>query len=169
MHFIYDENIMRKPIPIIKEEAQELREKLHKEKDPRRKIRVHMLVLLKSGKAKTRKEAAEYLAVHRNTIRLWIALYEGGGIKSLLDIKSTGPKPGQHSLSTEMIKGLRNQLGNPTGFGSYAQIQAWLKKEYGLEIRYKTLYRIVRYELKAKPKVPRKSHVKKTLKRLPFS
>ena len=94
-----------------------------------------MLVLLKSGKAKTRKE--------------------GGGIKSLLDIESTGPKPGQHSLSTEMIKGLRNQLGNPTG--------------YGLEIRYKTLYRIVRYELKAKPKVPRKSHVKKTLKRLPFS
>jgi transposase len=86
---------MQKPIPITKEQIQELEQKLHKEKNPKRKIRLHMLVLLKSGKAKTPKEVANHLAVHRNTVRLWLALYESEGINVLIDIKSTGPTPGQ--------------------------------------------------------------------------
>ncbi len=156
---------MRKPIPTIKEEAKELQEKLRKEKNPKRKIRLHMLVLIKSGKAKTRKAVAEHLAVHRNTIRHWLSLYESGGVNALLDIKSTGPKPGQHTLSAEVVEELIRRLEEePTGFGSYGQIQAWVRKTYGLDVKYKTLHRIVRYELKAKPKVPRRSHVKKTLR-----
>lgn len=120
-----------------------------------------MLVLLKSGKAKTRKEVAEHLAVHRNTIRLWLALYESGGINSLLDIKPKGPSPGQYSLPMEVVEELNKCLEKPKGFGSYGQIQVWIQKTYGLYVKYKTLYRIVRYELKAKPKVARKSHIKK--------
>lgn len=152
---------MQKPMPIIKEQIQELEQKLHKEKNSKRKIRLHMLVLLKSGKAKTRKEVAEHLAVHRNTIRLWLALYESGGINNLLDIKSKGPSPGQYSLPADVVEELNKCLQVPKGFGSYGQIQAWIQKTYGLYIKYKTLYRIVRYELKAKPKVARKSHIKK--------
>jgi transposase len=152
---------MQKPIPTIKEQIQELEQRLHKEKNPKRKIRLHMLVLLKSGKAKTRKEVAEHLAVHRNTIRLWLALYESGGISSLIDIKSKGPSPGQYSLPMEVVEELNKCLEKPKGFGSYGQIQAWIQKTYGLYVKYKTLYRIVHYELKAKPKVARKSHIKK--------
>src|SRR5215475_4151793 len=150
---------MQKPIPTIKEQIQELEQKLYKEKNPKRKIRLHMLVLLKSGKAKTRKEAAEHLAVHRNTIRLWLVLYESGGINSLLDIKSTGPPPGQYSLPMEVVEQLNKCLQESTGFGSYGQIQGWVQKTYGLDVKYKTLYRIVHYELEAKPKVARKSHI----------
>ena len=139
-----------------------MRPLLHKEKNSKRKIRLHMLVLLKSGKAKTRKEVAEHLAVHRNTIRLWLALYESGGINSLIDIKSKGPIPGQYSLPMEVVEQLNKCLQQSTGFGSYyGQIQAWIQKTYGLYVKYKTLYRIVRYELKAKPKVARRSHIKK--------
>lgn len=156
---------MQKPIPIIKEQIQELEQKPHKEKNPKRKIRLHMLVLLKSGKAKTPKEVANHLAVHRNTVRLWLALYESEGINVLIDIKSTGPTPGQYSLPMEVVEQLNKRLQESTGFGSYGQIQGWVQKTYGLDIKYKTLYRIVHYELKAKPKVARKSHVKKTLPR----
>ena len=156
---------MQRPIPTIKEQIQELEQKLHKEKNPKRKIRLHMLVLLKSGKAKTRKEVANHLAVHRNTVRLWLAQYESGGINALIDIKLTGPTPGQYSLPMEVVEQLNRRLQQSTGFGSYGQIQGWVQKTYGLDVKYKTLYRIVRYELKAKPKVARKSHVKKTLRR----
>ena len=88
---------MQKPIPTIKEQIQELEQKLHREKNPKRKIRLHMLVLLKSGKAKTRKEVAEHLAVHRNTVRLWLALYESGGINTLERVMNFGPRDPQRN------------------------------------------------------------------------
>jgi transposase len=154
---------MRRAIPIIKEGLKELQEKHRKEKNPRRKSRLHMLVLLKSGEAKTRKEAAKHLAVNRNTIMFWLGLYESGGIDTMLQIKSPGPQPGQYSIPTGVIEGLNKHLQEPKGFGSYGQIQQWLRKNYGLDVKYKTVHRIVRYELGAKLKVPRKSHVKKTL------
>jgi transposase len=154
---------MRRAIPIIKEELKELNEKLRQEKNPRRKTRLHMLVLLKSRGAKTRKKAAEHLAVNRNTIMFWLDLYESGGIDTMLQIKSPGPQPGQYSIPIEVIEELNKYLQEPTGFGSYGQIQNWLRNNYGLDVKYKTVHRIVRYELRAKLKVPRKSHVKKTL------
>lgn len=156
---------MRRPVPTIKEQAQELEQKLHKEKDPSRKIRLHMLELLKNGKAKTRKQAAEHLAIHRNTVRLWLDLYESGGIEALVGIKPKGLALGQYSLPTEIVEELKNCLHQPAGFASYGEIQSWIQKSYGLEIKYKTLYRIVHYWPGAKLKVPRKSHVKKTLLR----
>ena len=47
------------------------------------------------------------------------------------------------------------------GFGSYIELQAWLKETHDVSVGYKTLHRIVRYQLQAKPKIPRRSHEKK--------
>ena len=60
-----------------------------------------------------------------------------------------------------VLKALKAQLQQAEGFQSYKAIQRWLSQTYQLSIPYSTGHRIVRYRLKAKLKVGRKSHVKK--------
>ena len=47
------------------------------------------------------------------------------------------------------------RLGTAKGFGSFAEIQAWLKAEHGVEVAYSTVHGLVRYGLNASPKVVR--------------
>ena len=58
----------------IKETLEELNIMLHKERNAELKMRIHMLVLLKNGECRKRKEIANRLAVHRNTIRNWLSI-----------------------------------------------------------------------------------------------
>jgi putative transposase len=152
---------MKIPMIDIKESLNELYEKLHKERDAEVKRRIYMLVLIKEGKARTRKAVAKRIGVHRNTIRDWLSKYETGGLGALVQIKSPGAPPGQRSLSDEVLAFLKKRLAESTGFASYVQIQRWLEGTYDFFIKYKTLHRIIRYELKAKLKIPRRSHEKK--------
>ena len=110
-----------------------------------------MLVLIKEDKTRTRKALAEYLAVHRNTIREWITTYESGGFTALLQMKSPGAPSGQRSLPKNVLAALGERLKDTSGFGSYVEPQTWLKETHSVSIRYKTLHRIVRYQLQAKP------------------
>ena len=154
---------MNRTLPQIKEPLKILQELLHREKDVHRKVRLHMLTLLKSGELKTRQAVADRLAVHRNTVGRWLSLYQsGGGMDALLHIHSPGASSGQRSLSQSVLNALQERLSDPKGFGSYGEILSWLQSTYQVEIFYPTLYRIVHYELGAKPKIGRPSHVKKT-------
>nr|WP_017318411.1 winged helix-turn-helix domain-containing protein [Mastigocladopsis repens] len=64
--------------------------------------------------------------------------------------------PGKEpSVSGQNLERLKQRLQEPQGFHSYNQIQKWLSSELGLNIAYKTVYQLVRYQLKAKLKVPR--------------
>jgi len=70
-----------------------------------------------------------------------------------------------HSLQVPIVRGealelLKQRLHSPEGFHSYGQIQQWLVTELGLDIAYKTVYQLVRYQLKAKLKVPRPQSLK---------
>ncbi len=153
---------MNKRIPEIKDNLDELQSRLQKEKDSDRKQRIHMLVLLKSGQARTKKDVAKRLAVHRNTIRDWLIKYETNGIDGLLEIKPLGQPKGQRSLTDDVLSSLKQRLEDPSGFGRYIELKSWLTETHGVSIEYHTLYRIVHYEQKAKLKVPRRSHIKKT-------
>ena len=64
-------------------------------------------------------------------------------------------------LAPAMQQALRDRLTQPHGFASYKAIWQWLRQEYGLSIAYKTVHKFVRYTLRAKLKVPRKSPIKK--------
>jgi transposase len=152
---------MKIPMPDIKESLDELYTKLHKERAGEVKHRIYMLVLIKEGKTRTRKAVAKRIGVHRNTIREWLSKYEKGGLDALVQIKSPGAPSGQRSLPDEVLASLRKRLSETTGFVSYIQLQRWLKETHDFSIKYKTLHRIIRYELKAKLKVPRRSHEKK--------
>ena len=148
-------------LPEITESAQKLEELVCKEQDAQIQRRYHMLLLLKTGEAKSRSGAARHLGVHRNTIADWLGLYEEGGLEGLRKVGEPGPDPGQQSIPLETMEQLKRRLSEPEGFGSYKEIQRWLAEGFGLELPYTTVHRIVRYDLEAKPKTPRPSHPKK--------
>ena len=149
-------------LPEITESVEKLERLVRKEKDAQIQRRFQMLLLLKTGEAKSRSGAARQLGVHRHTVSDWVELYEEGGIEKIQEVEDPGPEPGQESIPPEVMETLKNRLSEPEGFGSYKEIQQWLADEHGVELPYSTVHGIVRYDLEAKPKVPRHSHPKKT-------
>ena len=118
-----------------------------------------MLYLLASGQAHTRQDVAHLLGVHRNTIGRWLAIYAAGGLDALLATYVPAGKP--ISLAPGVLASLEQALYRPDGFASYEALRQWVRQTHGVEVKYKTLYRIVRTRFRAKLKVPRPSHTKK--------
>jgi transposase len=88
-----------------------------------------------------------------STITRWLQKYRQGGLGKLLEVKtSPGATP---KITTQMRSRLLEKLECPEGFGSYREIVQWLKQEFHVEVKYKTVYRLVRYQLQAKLKIPR--------------
>jgi transposase len=156
---------MYQPLPPITEDLATLQERLRQERDPKRKPRLHLLVLLKSGQAISRSQAATHLALHRNTVADWLRRYRDGGLEAFLTYKEAGAPAGQKTLPPVVFAQLQARLATSSGFASYVELQQWLRQEFGLEVPYTTLHGIVRYQLKAKLKRPRPSHGKKTSRR----
>jgi transposase len=42
---------------------------------------------------------------------------------------------------------LEDKLKCPEGFSTYGKIVEWLKEEFDLEVKYQTVYRLVRYQI----------------------
>lgn len=151
--------MMRKALPVITEHTETLKRLLQREHNGRKKPRLQMLYWLASGQAQTRRDVAQLLGVHRNTISHWLALYEAGGLDALLDLYVPAGKP--LSLPPDVLAALEQALRQPAGFASYEALRQWLQQTHHLDVNYHTLYTIVRTKLKAKLKVPRPTHTKK--------
>ena len=63
-------------------------------------------------------------------------------------------------LATALLQ--RARLAHPDGFASYAPIQQWIHDTLGVSLKYDVVHNLVHDKLKARPKVPRLSHEKKT-------
>ena len=150
---------MHNAIPPIHEEVAALKERLQHEHDGHKKPRLQMLYLLASGQAHSRQEVACLLGVHRNTISRWLALYAAGGLDALLATYVLAGKP--VSLTPAVLASLEQALHRPEGFASYEVLRQWVRRTHGMEVKYKTLYTIVRKRLKTKLKVARPTHTKK--------
>jgi transposase len=150
---------MKTPIPPIHETPEELKALLTAEGDAQKYQRLQALYLLQTQQARTRRQVAHLLGVHRETVGRWLAAYATGGLPQMLTMaRAPGKVP---LLSPAMQQALRDCLSPPPGFASDTAIWQWLQHEYGLSIAYKTVHKFVRYTLRAKLKVPRKSHRKK--------
>ncbi len=150
---------MKKPIPPIAETSEELHQLLRRAEDAQKHQRLQALYLLQTQQARTRHQVARLLGVSRNTVGRWLAAYARGGVAQLLTIaKAPGKAP---LVSPALRQALRQRLAHPEGFASYKAIWQWLQQDYGLSLAYSTVHRLVRYHLRAKLKVPRKSHIKK--------
>ena len=150
---------MRRAMPPITEQAADLKQQLRREHDRHKQPRLQMLYLLASGQAHERQEVARLLGVHRNTIGRWLALYAAGGLDALLATYFPPGKP--VSLAPDVLASLEQALHRPEGFASYEALRQWVRRTHGVEVKYKTLYTIVRTRFRAKLKVPRPSHTKK--------
>jgi transposase len=154
--------VMYQPLPAITEDLDTLQARLRSERDPHLRPRLHLLVLFKSGQVTTRRQAAVHLAVHRNTIALWLRTYRAGGLTALLTSKEPGAPSGQTRLPAAVFEQLQARLATASGLASSMAIQQWLRAAWGREVPYTTLHGIVRYQRKATLKRPRPSHAKKT-------
>jgi transposase len=156
---------MYQPLPPITEALETLQDRLHRERDPKRNVRLPLFVLRKSGQVTSRGQAATHLAVHRNTVGTWLRHYRAGGLEALLADKEAGAPAGPKTLPLAVFAQLQARLATSSGCASYVELQQWLREECGLEVPYPTLHGIIRYQLKAKLKRPRPSQAKKTLPR----
>jgi transposase len=159
---------MYRPLPTIHDDLETLRTRLRQTKDVEQKQRLHLLVLIGEGRVKSRREAAGSLAMHRNSVGRWLGCYEREGLEALLRVGAGGAPAEQRTVSAAAFAALQAQLQEPEGFGSDGEIQHWLAAEWGEEVAYQAVHRLVHRRLKAKLKRPRPTHPQKTerLKRL---
>ena len=112
---------MYQPLPSITEDLDTLEDRLHRERDPKRKPRLHLLVLIKSGQVTSRRQAATHLALHRNTVAAWLHRYRAGGLEALLTYKEAGAPAGQKTLPPAVLAQLQARLATSSGFASYVE------------------------------------------------
>ncbi|MBW4627346.1 MAG: helix-turn-helix domain-containing protein [Brasilonema octagenarum HA4186-MV1] len=144
----------------IKETGEELHTLLNQQKTAIGFQKVQTLYLFKTGQLKTIKDIAVAIGSHRVTVQNWLHKYRQAGILGLLEVRHGGGR--QKIIPPEAIAVLEERLKDPNnGFKSYGEIHKWLQEFYGVKVDYKTVYATVRYQLKAKLKVPRRQSVKK--------
>jgi len=151
---------MYQEIPPIGEDADMLKQQFTAERHPVKRQRLHMLYLLASRQATTRRTVAALLGLSRNTVGRWLTLYTTGGLDGLLQVyRPAGKAP---ALTADQLAQLQAKLGDPTGFATYQDIRAWINTTFGTSMTLNAVHKLVRYKLGAKPKVPRPTNPKKT-------
>lgn len=142
----------------IFESADQLRELLRKQKTALGFERIQGLYLLKTGQVKTIQDLAVVLGRGTATVQRWLKAYTESGITSLVSRKKGSGRP--PIINTDVREQLLKELEEPQGFKSYEEIRTWLKAVEGVEASYKVVHDTVRYQMKAKLKVPRPVGVK---------
>lgn len=137
----------------ISESKAELKQLLITQKTGVNKERIQLLYLLKTEQVATVTSAAKIIGRNRVTAQDWMSKYRAGGIERLLERKTSSGRP--KIVPNWAEKALAKQLEGTEGFNSYQEIQEWVSINLGIEVKYKTLYKLVHNRLKASPKVAR--------------
>ena len=137
----------------IHESVEALRDLLTRESEGRRKERIQFLYLFKSGQVKSLCQAGQLLGRDRKTMSHWRSKYLSGGLEEVL---ARGTSPGRApQVQGEALVRLKARLSASEGFGSYKEIDGWVKEELGITLKPKTLYHMCHYKLGATAKVAR--------------
>lgn len=143
----------------ITETVEELHQLLKQQKTVSTREKIQALYLLQSKQVKTVKKLAEILGRPRITLQRWLKLYREGGLSRLLEQKKSPGRP--KIIQEEIREELKQELADPQGFKSYEEIRTWIRAVAGIEVSYKVVHDTVRYQMKAKLKVPRPVNIKK--------
>ena len=135
----------------IKESEEELKKRWREQKTVSGQERIQVLYLLKT--ARTVKESAEIIGRNRVTVQKWLRKYKEEGIEGLLEKKERTGRP--RKIPEWAEKALEKRLSEEEGFESYGEICRWLSEKLGIEAKYETVHKLVRYKLKGKPKIAR--------------
>lgn len=137
----------------ITESSKTLKTLLAQQKTASGKERVQALYLLKTKQVETVQHLAVVMGRDRITVQRWLRLYRQGGLNALLEVKQSKGRP--KIIPDWAIEQLQQELKDPEGFESYGEVQTWLKAVLGISANYSVVYKLVRYKLQAKLKVPR--------------
>lgn len=145
---------------IIKESESELKALLYSQTKLLPSQRVKALLLIKQGKVHYTYELAKKLKRERKTIYNWLKFYKTEGIDAYLKIKSRGSR--RDKIPAAIKEGISKKLSDiSTTITSYVELLDWVEKNYGLVLKYQTLYSHCRTYHNSRLKVARKSHHKK--------
>ena len=116
------------------EDLDTLHARLHSERAPKRKPRLHLLVLRTSGHVTSRGQAAAPLALHRHTVAAWLRRSRDGGLEAFLTSKEAGAPAGQTPLPPAVFEPLQARLATSRGFASSRELQQWRREAFGLAV-----------------------------------
>lgn len=150
-------------MPTITESATELQHRMKREKDLKKRQRLHALYLAASGQARHRQTIATLIGVHRHSVAAWVEAYAKGGLDQALSYRVSTP-PVHRRITDAALTALQTKLNDPHGVAGYNQIRVWLAEQHQVTLSYSSVHALVRYKLHAKAKRPRPSHAKKALK-----
>ena len=134
---------------------------LHKkDKNQKRKLRLLSLILTKEEKCARRVDLANFLGVNIDTLNKWTEKYKKLGLKEMLSINSGGKR--RETVPSSIHKAIEAKLNDSTApLQGYNDAVAWIKQEFGCEIKYHTVGAFMIRNFGTKLKTPRKSHYKK--------
>lgn len=142
----------------IKESVAELKS-LYSKSAIHLRPRYKMLLLMAGGLTGSQELSAK-TGVSRNTIATWKKKYNEGGLELLTADQRGGDF--KSNISDEDKEKIEKKLSDPkNAFTSFAEAQAWLKSELGIDKKYHAVNKYLKRNFGAKLKVGRKSHVKK--------
>ena len=127
--------------------------------------RIRMLIeIKKAGEAGiSKRELAAITGSNHNSIQSWRSVYAKAGIKGLVVVKKKSPKPSILNAAEHLqVEALLNDSRN--GLQGYVELNDWVKKQFGKEIKYNTLLKYCIRHFKSGVKVARKSHISKDVK-----
>lgn len=150
---------MNRKLTEVKETAENLRELLKSESNPVLLQRLQALYLIASKQVARKGKIAQMLGVNRNSVSNWLKVYEIFGLAEMLQLKKA--KGATPKITSEAKADLAEKLKDEKAFASYGEIQEFLREKHQVELSYSRVHTMVRYEMKAKPKIPRPSNPNK--------
>jgi hypothetical protein len=85
-------------------------------------------------------------------------MYVAGGLQALLATYIPAGK--SVSLAPAVLVSLEQTLKRAEGFASYEELRQWVWRTQEVEVKYKTLYTLVRTRFQATRRVAQPSHTK---------
>lgn len=120
--------------------------------------RLLALYLLKVGKVHTLRDLAAVLGKDYTTLFRWLRKYKSSGVSGMLTL-SPGCRGRKAAIPGDVLEKLRERLQQPACFGSYKEVQGWLRREYGISASYKVVHEAVRYRLNVRLKSLQHSYI----------
>ena len=125
-------------------EINELKKELKKhQKEYKLYQRIQAVLMVKSGES--RKQAAEYIGVHRNTVGTWVTKYNKEGLDGLkVDYSNCGA---ESRLTNQQLSKLFEILTDPNEHYTIRDARNIIKKEFDVEYSNKQVWVITRKKL----------------------
>lgn len=112
----------------------ELKARLEKERDPRRRSRLQAFVMLREGKRIS--DVSEVVGADYRTIQRWVSWYRTGGLEAVLKRTPGHAAPGRRSkLSSDQTRALLAAYQDGQ-FRTIRDAVAWTADTYGVDFTY---------------------------------